>query len=163
MQDYLPLLNHIASQIELSEEEKNLFISVLQTNRVKRKQFIEQPGYVSKHRTFVVQGALRAFFIGIDGQEHTISLAVDNGMIGDPGSFLSQEPATLYVEAIEDSLLIQWSSENEQMLLKQILQFATVMMRRAQQIAMAMQRRLRSYCKIGEHIVNRQQKVDICD
>jgi len=30
---------------------------------------------------------VRAFFVGIDGQEHTISLAVDNGFIGDPGSF----------------------------------------------------------------------------
>jgi CRP-like cAMP-binding protein len=115
---------------------------VLRVKKVRRKQFIEQPGYVSKYRTYVIQGALRAFFVGADGQEHTISLAVDDWMIGDPGSFLSQEPATLFVEAIEDSTLIQWSYESEQMLLEKIPEFAWVMMQRAQQIAVMMQRRV---------------------
>jgi CRP-like cAMP-binding protein len=148
MQDYSSLLNHIASHITLNQEEQELFVSVLRIKKVKRKQFVEQPGYVSKYRTYVVSGALRAFFIGTEGQEHTISLAVDDGMIGDPGSFLLQEPATLFVEAIEDSTLIQWSFESEQMLLDRIPQFATVMMRRAQQIAVMMQRRVISHLSL---------------
>lgn len=148
MQDYSSLLNHIAMHITLNQEEQELFVSVLRIKKVKRKQFVEQPGYVSKYRTYVVSGALRAFFIGTEGQEHTISLAVDDGMIGDPGSFLLQEPATLFVEAIEDSTLIQWSFESEQMLLDRIPQFATVMMRRAQQIAVMMQRRVISHLSL---------------
>jgi hypothetical protein len=67
MNDFSSILNHIT----LSEEEKELFISVLRITKVKRKQ----PGYVSKYRTYVVDGALRAFFIDTDGHEHTISLA----------------------------------------------------------------------------------------
>ena len=81
-------------------------MSVLRMKKVKRKQFLEQPGFVSTHRTYVVTGAFRAYFVGTDGQEHTLSLAVDNWMIGDPGSFLLQEPATLFVEAIEASTII---------------------------------------------------------
>lgn len=149
MQDFSSILNHIAPHITLNEEEKELFISVLTIKKVKRKQFVEQPGYVSKYRTFVVQGALRAFFIDTNGQEHTISLAVDNGWIGDPGSFLFKEPATLFVEAIEDSTLIQWSYESEQMLLKEIPHYAGMMMQRSQEIAVMIQRRLISYLSLS--------------
>src|ERR1700752_5044570 len=112
MQDFSQILNHIAPHLTLNDEEKALFISVLKAKKVKRKQFVDQPGFVSKYRTYVVKGALRAYFIGNDGQEHTSSLAVEDWWIGDPGSFFYQEPATLYVEALEDCVLLQLSYEN---------------------------------------------------
>jgi hypothetical protein len=79
MQDFSPLFNHIAPHIIFSTEEKALFVSALRTIKVKRKQLLEQPGYVSKYRSFVVIGAFRAFILATNGQEHTISLAVDGG------------------------------------------------------------------------------------
>lgn len=142
MQDFSSLLNHIAPHITLTEEDRELFISVLRIKKVKRKQLVEQPGYVSKYRTYVVTGALRGFIIGTEGQEHTISLAVDDCFIGDSGSFVFQEPATLFIEAIEDCTLIQWSFESEQLLLNKIPQYAMVMMRRSQQIAVMIQQRV---------------------
>lgn len=142
MQDFSAVLNHIAPHITLNEEERKLFLSVLKLKKVKRKQFVEQPGFVSKHRTYVVEGALRAYFIGEDGQEHTISLAVDDWWIGDPGSFLFKEPATLFIEAIEDSTLVQWSYESEQLLLEKIPRFPMVMMQRWQRMAVMIQRRV---------------------
>ena len=144
MQDFSSILNHIAPYVTFNEEEKALFISVLRIKKVKRKELLEQPGYVSKYRTYIVKGAFRGFFIGMEGQQHTISLAVDDGWTGDPGSFLMQEPATLFIEAMEDSTLIQWSYESEQMLLEKIPQFSMVMMKRAQQIAVMIQRRVTS-------------------
>lgn len=149
MQDFSSILNHIAPHITLNEAEKELFISVLRTQKVKRKQLVEQPGYVSKYRTYVANGVLRGFIIGTEGQEHTISLAVDDCFIGDSGSFLFQEPATLFIEAIEDSTLIQWSFESEQLLLDKIPQYATVMMQRSQQISVMIQRRVISQLSLS--------------
>jgi len=142
MHDFTAILNHLAPHITLNEEEKKYFVSLLKVKKVKRKQFVEQPGFVSKYRTYVVSGALRAYFIGNDDQEHTISLAVDDWWIGDPGSFLFQEPATLFIEALEDSTLVQWSYESEQLLLEKIPQFPMVMMQRWQRTAVMVQRRV---------------------
>src|ERR1700748_2467830 len=142
MHDYSTLLKHIEPHIDLNDEDRNLLISMLKLKKIKRKQFVEQPGFVSKYRTYVVEGALRAYFIGADEQEHTISLAVDDWWIGDPGSFLFQEPATLYIEAIEDTTIIQWSYESEKLLLEKIPQFAMVMMMRWQRTAVMIQRRV---------------------
>jgi CRP-like cAMP-binding protein len=60
-----------------------------------------------------------------------------------------QQPATSFVEALEDSTLIQWSYESEQMLLKAIPQFALVMMRRSQQIAVTIQQRVISHLSLS--------------
>jgi CRP-like cAMP-binding protein len=149
MQDFSSLLNHIAPNITLSDEEKELFISVLRIKKVKRKQMVEQPGFVSKYRSYVVEGALRAFFIGKDEQEHTIALAVEGWWIGDPASFLLQEPATLFVEAIEDSTIIQLSYEGEQLLLEKIPRFARLLMERSLWIAVILQRRIISHVSLS--------------
>ena len=149
MKDFSSILNHIASYTTFNDQDKEIFISVLSVKRLKRKQLLEQPGNISKYRNYVVEGALRAFFIGNDGQEHTLSLAVDDGWIGDPASFLLQEPATLFVEAIEDSTLIQWSYESEQLLLQRIPQYALLMMQRSQHIAVMIQRRVISHLSLS--------------
>lgn len=142
MDDFSPILAHIKSQILLNEEELAIFQSVLRIKKVKRRQLIEQPGFVSRYRNYIVKGAFRAYLLDMNGHEHTISLAVDDGWTGDPGSFLTQEPATLIVEALENGTLIQWTYESEQMLLKQIPEFPMVMLQKSQQIAVAIQRRL---------------------
>ncbi len=142
MNYFSPLLDYFASHITFSEKDRELFISVLRVKKVKRKQFLEQPGYVSKYRSFVVEGALWAYIIGGNGQRHTISLAIQNGWIGDHGSFVLQEPGTLFVEALEDSTLIQWSYESEQMLLKEIPSFSLLMMQRSQRVAVTIQNRV---------------------
>ena len=142
MHNFTPILDYIGEQITLDDKERALFISVLKITKIKRKQFLEQPGKISKFRSFIVKGALRSYFVDLDGQNHTISLAVENGWTGDPGSFLLQEQASLFVEALEDSILIQWSYESEQLLLKQIPQFARVMLKRSQFIAVMLQRRI---------------------
>src|ERR1700759_3474130 len=98
------ILEHIEPHIDLNEDEKEFFTSLWKVKKAKRKQLIEQPGFVSKNRTYVVEGELRGYIIGLDGLEHTLSLAIEDWWIGAPGSFFYQEPATIYVEALEDSV-----------------------------------------------------------
>lgn len=141
MDDFTQLFNHIAPHIDLNEEEKLFYASLLTVKKVKRKQFIMQPGMIAKNRIYVVKGAFRAYFIGND-QEHTISLAIEDWWIGDPASFLFQEPSTLFIEAIEDSVIIQMNYENENLLLEKLPKFAFVFMMRWQRTAVMVQRRV---------------------
>jgi len=96
---------------------------VFRVRKLKRKHLIDQPGHISRNRNYVVSGALRGYVIGPDGRDHTISLAIEDWFIGDPGSYMSQEPGSLFVEAMEDSTLIQLSYENEQMPLEKFRRF----------------------------------------
>jgi len=66
---------------------------------------------------------LRAFILDSDGQEHTISLAIEHWWISDPASFILQEPGTFFMEALEDSTIARISYEDEQDLMNQYPKF----------------------------------------
>ena len=81
------------------------YIDILEFRNVKKKQFIGQPGFARRHETYVAKGAFRAFFVDNAGHEQTIQFAIEEWYINDLKSYLTDEPATLYIEALEDSII----------------------------------------------------------
>lgn len=81
------------------------YINILEFRNIRKKQFIGQPGFPRMHETYVVKGAFRAFFIDNAGNEQTIQFAIDDWYINDLRSYLTGEPATLYLEALENSVI----------------------------------------------------------
>ena len=69
-------------------------------------------GDVCKHANFVVQGCLKMYMIDADAKAHNLQFAVENNWIGDLGSFHSGDPSKLYVEAIENSIILQITKED---------------------------------------------------
>ena len=86
--------------------------------RVKKRQFIVQPEFTAKNRFYVVQGSFRAYVIGDEGQEHTIQFAIEDWWITDYNSYIFQQPASMFVMALEDSIVLQINYETEQELKK---------------------------------------------
>lgn len=121
--DFGPLLTNILKYIELTEEEEAFIISVSRKSHVKKKQYIVQPDFPCKYRTFIVKGAFRSFLFDRNGNEHTVAFGVENWWISDFNSYINQTPATLFVEALEVSEIIQISSESEHLLLEKYPKF----------------------------------------
>ncbi|WGK64848.1 Crp/Fnr family transcriptional regulator [Croceiramulus getboli] len=117
---YAPLLQNIAKYVSLSAEEELRLSSIIRSTRIKKRQFIDQPGYVCNYRNYVVQGAFRSFFIDADGKEHTVQIAIEDWFVSDFYSYITQTPATLYVEALEDSTLLQMTYADIEGLCQQI-------------------------------------------
>jgi CRP-like cAMP-binding protein len=120
MNEFTPILQYVARYVQLTEEEINHLTSFLKITKVKKKQFIVQPGFVCKNKSYVVKGAFRAYLVDNEGKEHTLAFAIEDWFISDYSSLIYQEPATLFVEALEDSILIQIGYEQEQTFLKEI-------------------------------------------
>jgi CRP-like cAMP-binding protein len=118
MEDFLPVINYVERHIAITDEEKEYFCSLLRIIRVKKKQLIVQPDFVCKYKSYVVKGALRSYLVGNEGQEHTISLAIEDWWIADYHSYIHQVPATLFVEALEEGILIQIDYNAEQLLME---------------------------------------------
>lgn len=142
MTEFDAIIKNINRFIQLDESEKEIFISLLRVTRAKKKQQIVQPDFVCKYRTYVLSGALKAYYVDDDAQEHTIALAIDDWWISDFSSYINQEPATLFVEAIEESILVQISFENEQKLYDLIPKFERFFRLHIQKAASAMQKRM---------------------
>ncbi len=105
--NYDLLLAHVGRYIELSPQEKEIFLSLIQFRRIRKRQYIVQQGAVNLYETFVNKGCLRTFYIDDHGKEYLVQFAVEDWWTGDLKSFLTQSPADYYVEALEDSEVIQ--------------------------------------------------------
>lgn len=101
------LIHHFQKYIPLTEEEIKLLEPRVRTRKIKRRQMILQEGFVCKHYTFVVAGCFKMYGIDDKGYEHNIQFAAEGDWIADIGSFHSQKPSRLFIEAIEPSEIIQ--------------------------------------------------------
>src|SRR5689334_7725180 len=119
------LQQHILKRVAFSEEEFAEFASAFQLVKIKKRQFIIQLEFVAKHRYYVVQGSFRAYVIGDAGEEHTIQFAIDDWWISDYNSYIFQQPASMFVMALEDSTVFQIDFEAEQALKKRKHVFET--------------------------------------
>lgn len=103
----LPLIRHLESFIPLKESEKALFEGRFVSKNVKRREKILVAGEVCKYFTFVVEGCFRMFGVDDKGFEHNIQFAAENDWIADIGSFHTQKPSQLNIEALEAGLVLQ--------------------------------------------------------
>lgn len=110
------LKQHINKRVPFTEEELNEFCRNFKLVKVKKRQFIVQPEFVPRYRFYVVQGSFRAYVIGDEGQEHTIQFAIDDWWITDYNSYILQQPASMFVMALEDSTILQIDYDTEQAL-----------------------------------------------
>jgi CRP-like cAMP-binding protein len=104
--EYGLLLQHITKHIQLNEEDEKYLLSLLQSRKLRRKQFLLKEGDVTKAAVFVTSGLLRIYSIDKNGFEHILQFAPSGWWIGDIKSFLSQQPGNLYVDALENSELL---------------------------------------------------------
>jgi len=128
--------------VPLTETEASEFAAAFKGVRVKKRQFLIQPNFTAKSRYFVLSGSLRAYVIDEDGQEHTIQLALEEWWISDYNSYIYQQPASMFVVALEDSLLLEISYDDETRLKAANHQFETFFRLLAERTAASMQRRL---------------------
>ena len=112
------IIGHINRFIELTNEEAEQFAACFKEVNIKKRQFIVQPNFIPKYRNFILSGAMRGYVIGKNGEEHTILLGIENWWMNDTVSYIYQQPASMFVVALEDSILLQLSFEKEQELKK---------------------------------------------
>ncbi|MCD0470556.1 Crp/Fnr family transcriptional regulator [Flavobacterium sp. JAS] len=142
MEEYQLLIHHIQNRIQLSQEELHQFVAGFKITKIKKRQFIIQPDFVAKYRSYVVKGALRAYVVNSQGQEHTISFAIEDWWISDYNSYIYQQPATMFVMALEDTVLLQLDFQSETKLKNANPKFESFFRITAERTAAFFQRRI---------------------
>ena len=102
-----PLIEYFKKYLPLNDEERNLLAERVTQRQIKRRQMILQEGFVCKHYTFVEKGCFKMYGIDEKGTEHNLRFATENDWITDLGSFYSEQPSRLFIEAIEPSAILQ--------------------------------------------------------
>jgi len=136
------ILDNVCKHIRLSDEEKELFTSMLQTKKIKRKEYLLREREICKHSAFVLSGCLRGYSIDKNGTEHVLSFAPADWWMADMYSLLSQQPGVLNIEALEDTEMLLLSKINQEKLYTQIPAFERFFRILAEKSLVANQQRL---------------------
>lgn len=138
------LLQSISKYISLTPEEETFFISLLQPKKIRKKQFLTQEGDINHSAKFVLSGLLRMYSVDKNGFEHIIQFAPAGWWIGDLHSYNKQQPGNLFIDAIEDTDIVEISRTAIQTLYEKVPKFERFFRILAENALAAYQQRLSS-------------------
>ncbi|MCC8407503.1 Crp/Fnr family transcriptional regulator [Mucilaginibacter sp. UR6-1] len=100
--NYLQGFNYLP----LTADEVELIRKALTPYKIRRKQYLLQPGFHCKFYAFIVKGAMRQYFLDQKGGLHMVCLGIENRWIGDRESYVLYRPSNYYIEAVEDTEML---------------------------------------------------------
>lgn len=103
---YEAYFQHFKKTIQLSEAEEERIKGYLSVKRLRKRQYLLQDGDVCRHIAFIERGVLRLYRTEEDGTEHIVDFAVEGMFASDLYSFLTGQPSSYNIDAIEDSELV---------------------------------------------------------
>lgn len=106
------LIEHLRKHIDLSELEVKILFEHVEIRNYLKGQYLVQQGDVCKHKSFVISGCTKNFFIDREGNEHVLLFSIEDWWTGDLGSFITQEPANYNVQCIENTTVAQFLHED---------------------------------------------------
>jgi len=105
------LINKIKNSISLSSEAEKYIYSIAKEKLVSKGEILIREGQTVNKTFFVIQGSLRSFCIDKEGKEHTLQFAIKDWWISDFMAIYNNEPASLTVECISDSTVIEFNAQ----------------------------------------------------
>src|SRR6476660_6983531 len=123
MMDTDLILQNIAKHVSLDNTEKDFFLSLLTPKTLKRKEYLLREGDICRAESFILKGCLRIYTVAQDGSEHILMFGIEDWWVGDLYSFLTQTPSVFYIEALEDTEILQITKDNLERLYDRVPKF----------------------------------------
>lgn len=107
------LLRKINSIVALSVAEERIISDYWNEKTLKKGEYLLTNGAVCRTDNYVVEGALKAYFIDPEtGKEEILYFAIEGWWATDLDSFQKQIPSIYTIQAIEDTKLLQITKES---------------------------------------------------
>lgn len=139
---YELLFRKLNEKVHLTPEEEEICKHYFIPKKLRKRQYLLQEGDVCKYTAFVEKGALRVYTIDDRGLEHIIQFGIEGWWVADLYSFLTGEPSTYTIEALEDSELLLLSHPAQEELLEKVPRFERYQRLLVQGAYIALQRRM---------------------
>ncbi len=136
------LIEYFNRLLPLDERESAFVRKICRERIIKKREFILQEGEICKYNTFVVEGCFKMYLVDHKGRVHNLQFATENWWIGDIGSFHSETPTKLNIEALENSIVLQIKKEDQLKLFEDYPKFNRIFRVLAENAMVALQRRI---------------------
>lgn len=146
---YEVFFQSLRSKVPFTDDELEQIRPYLTPKKLRKKQYLLQEGDVCKYACFVERGALRSYVVDDKGTERIVQFALEGWTIADLYSFITGEPSTYNIDALEDSELVLISKKAHEELLEKIPRYETYHRLQITGAYLALQRRLVSITNLS--------------
>ena len=105
------LIKKIKDNIPLSLEAEDYLISISKEKKALKGSILIRQGQTVDKIYFVTSGCLRSYCIDKHGKEHTLHFAIKNNWISDYIAIHGDESATLTIECLTESDIIEFNAK----------------------------------------------------
>jgi len=113
-------LKYLEDKFPLTDAERELITEVCVVKKMRKRQYLLQEGDLWLKNAFVSKGIFRSYRVDDRGHEHIFQFSPENWWTGDPGSYFTEAPAKLNIDALEDSEVVLITKQDYQRILKTI-------------------------------------------
>ncbi len=117
------IIKNVSRFIDLTDLEKQKYISLLKEVNIKKRDFLLQAGDVARYEYFITKGCLKTYSIDEEGKQHISMFGIEDYWTTDMASFISGEPSHFFVEALEDTELLAMPRTKYDLLFQEIPKF----------------------------------------
>ncbi len=115
---YAPVTNSLQRFGPFSDQQISFVLDRLKHTVIAKDELLIKEGQVCRDFYFVNRGAFRHYVVQDNGIEATINLFVENDWLFEYKSFISQQPSTAVIQAVEESDIFSLSAADFHELVK---------------------------------------------
>ena len=136
------LFKTINEKVLLTEEEQEVCKTFFTPKKLRKKQYLLQQDDISRYTAFVEKGALKSYTVDEKGNEHILQFALEGWWASDMYSFITSEPASYNIDALEDCELLLLSQQSSEAMMQKLPKMERYFRLLGQNAIVAMQRRM---------------------
>ena len=121
--DFDLILQNVKKHIQLDKAEEEFFISLLDKKELRKKSFLLRQDEICKTENFIIKGCVRMYTIDEKGLEHIVFFGVEDWWVSDLYSFLTKTPSSYFIDALEDTEVLQLTKSKIDSLYERIPKF----------------------------------------
>ena len=135
-------INKIKSSLDLTSEAEEFLYSISKEKTISKGEVLIRQGQTVKKTYFVSDGCLRSFCTDKSGKEHTLQFAIKDWWISDFIAIYNNEFATLTVECIKESTVIEFNASKLNNIYAQFPEFEAFQRKNLEQHVVSLHKRI---------------------
>ena len=135
-------INKIKSSLDLTSEAEEFLYSISKEKTISKGEVLIRQGQTVKKTYFVLDGCLRSFCTDKSGKEHTLQFAIKDWWISDFIAIYNNELATLTVECIKESKVIEFNASKLNNIYTQFPEFEAFQRKNLEQHVVSLHKRI---------------------
>ncbi len=142
MHEQLLLKEHFLRYVALDPHELEAICEYFFPIQVRKGEYVLRKGETCRFEGFVVQGCFQIFTINPKEKEKILYFAAEDWWVMDVDSFTNDTPSELYIQAIENSLMLRISKTDKEALYQELPKVERIFRIMSQKAVASWQRRL---------------------